>query len=131
MQERAPRITQGFIELLAIHLYVTTKRHECKPIFGATPLFTPQGGPKPMEKRSTRTPDFLATMKWPNSCTTIRAPRTTAKCTTVLKKAAMASCKTHPPPTKTPSLLASSPYLGPVKSVGVNISVSEGRTNSN
>ena len=30
-------VTKSFIELLAIHLDITTKGHECKPIFGAAP----------------------------------------------------------------------------------------------
>src|SRR5438105_5929079 len=36
-------------------------------------------GPKPIEKRCTRTPMRFATAKWPSSCTNTRTPSATAK----------------------------------------------------
>jgi hypothetical protein len=48
------------------------------------PLTLHKTGPKPMEKRSTPTPESRATMKWPHSWMRMRMPRTATKATMVV-----------------------------------------------
>jgi hypothetical protein len=59
MQERTPGVTYCFIELLTVHLDITTEGHEGKPVFGATPLFAPQGWTETNGKALNPDPGFF------------------------------------------------------------------------
>jgi len=64
MQERAHGVAHGFfIELLSIHLDIPAEGHKCQPIFGASPLLTPQGWTETDGKALNAYPRFFGNNK--------------------------------------------------------------------
>jgi hypothetical protein len=65
------------VGVLTHHLDEAAQRNGADDVLGAVDGAAEQLGAKPTENFSTPTPERLATMKWPNSCTIMRIPSTT------------------------------------------------------